>query len=188
MNHRLEYYKGPVRLFGLFVRFHQAGIAFRLAVAGENFRNQPAEFEVAHTRLAAQIVHWGYVDSRRAYADLLRQADLVVSTADHEFFGLSILEAICAGAFPLLPARLSYPELIPPALHPACLYVDDDDLFDKAAQRLTAAHADRQTLPSLQRHIATAYAWPVAAAQLDAWLTTTATHTVAEDGLTPPAN
>jgi len=176
-NQRWEYDKRPDRFFALLERLRQAGIAFRLAVAGENFRNQPAEFDAARTRLAAQIVHWGYVESRRAYADLLRQADLVISTADHEFFGLSILEAICAGAFPLLPARLSYPELIPPELHPVCLYVDDDDLFVKAAQRLTAPH--REALPSLQRHIATAYAWPVAAAQLDTWITTTVAHTVA---------
>ena len=152
----------------------EAGIAFRLAVAGENFRNQPAEFDIARTRLAAQIVHWGYIASRRDYADLLRQADLVISTADHEFFGLSVLEAICAGAFPLLPARLSYPELIPPELHPACLYADDDDLFAKAAQYLSGPSS---TPPQLSQHVAATYAWPVAAAQLDTWITTTVAHT-----------
>ncbi len=83
---------------------------------------EPVEFEAARQRLADHIVHWGYLPSRAAYINLVQQADLVISTADHEFFGVSILEAICAGAFPLLPARLSYPELVPDALHPACLY------------------------------------------------------------------
>ncbi len=172
-NQRWEYDKRPDRFFALLERLHQAGIAFRLAVAGENFRNKPAEFEAARSRLAAHIVHWGYVASRQAYADLVRQADLVISTADHEFFGLSVLEAICAGAFPLLPARLSYPELIPPEYHTACLYTDDDELFSRAAQRLAAPQPEDPATPALQQHIATTYAWPVVAAQLDTWITTT---------------
>ena len=84
-------------------------------------------------RLADAIEHWGYVASRAEYLRLLAASDLVISTADHEFFGISVLEAIAAGAFPLLPNRLSYPELIPPELHSACLYNDEDDLFAKAA-------------------------------------------------------
>jgi glycosyltransferase involved in cell wall biosynthesis len=35
-----------------------------------------------------------------------------VSTADHEFFGVGVLEAMAAGTFAILPHRLSYPELI----------------------------------------------------------------------------
>jgi glycosyltransferase involved in cell wall biosynthesis len=78
-------------------------------------------------------VHWGYLPTRADYVALLSQADLVISTAEHEFFGISVLEAICAGAFPLLPNRLSYPELIPAELHPACLYADEDDLAQEHA-------------------------------------------------------
>lgn len=43
------------------------------------------------------------------YVALLQQADLVISTADHEFFGISILEAVAARAFPAFarPPELS---------------------------------------------------------------------------------
>lgn len=163
-NQRWEYDKRPDRFFALLQRLCERDIPFRLAVAGENFRNIPAEFEAAHQWLGERIVHWGYLPSRRAYAGLLRQADLVISTADHEFFGISVLEAICAGAFPLLPDRLSYPELIPPALHGACLYADEEDLFAKAAQRLTSPVA---APPSLREHVASHYGWPVVARQYD---------------------
>ena len=47
------------------------------------------------------------------YAALLWAADLVVSTAIHEFFGVAVVEAIYCGCRPVLPWRLSYPELIP---------------------------------------------------------------------------
>jgi len=43
----------------------------------------------------------------------------VLSTARHEFFGIAVVEALLAGCLPWLPDRLSYPELLPPALHGA---------------------------------------------------------------------
>lgn len=163
-NQRWEYDKRPDRFFALLYRLEEAGIPFRLAVAGENFRNTPVEFEQAQQRLAQRVVHWGFVPSRADYRALLQQADLVISTADHEFFGISVLEAIWAGAFPLLPKRLSYPELIPAAYHPAVLYGDDEELWQKAVQRLTEP---RPAPPALRQHVAAVYGWPAAAAVTD---------------------
>ncbi|HRJ41240.1 MAG TPA: DUF3524 domain-containing protein [Caldilineaceae bacterium] len=163
-NQRWEYDKRPDRFFQLLYRLAEADIPFRLAVAGENFRQQPVEFVDAQKRLASRIVQWGYVESAQAYRALLCQADLVISTADHEFFGISILEAIAGGAFPLLPNRLSYPELIPAELHLACLYSDEDDLFDKAVHLLRHS---RPAPPSLRSHVQEAFDWPVVAAAYD---------------------
>jgi glycosyltransferase involved in cell wall biosynthesis len=166
-NQRWEYDKRPDRFFALLDRLDAAGVPFRLAVAGENFRNVPQEFVDARERFAARIVHWGYAESLPAYHALLHQADLVISTADHEFFGIAVLEAIAAGAFPLLPRRLSYPELIPADLHPACLYADEDELFEKARVRLLAP---RPAPPSLQEHIRRRFVWPAVAPLYDAAL------------------
>ncbi len=163
-NQRWEYDKRPDRFFRLLYRLAEAGIAFRLAVAGESFRRQPDEFEEARQRLAERIVQWGFVKSASAYRELLCRADLVISTADHEFFGISILEAIAGGAFPLLPNRLSYPELIPTELHLACLYEDEDDLYAKAAHRLRHPHP---APPALQAYVRAHFDWPVVARQYD---------------------
>ena len=54
---------------------------------------------------------------RDRYRRLLWEATLTFSTADHEYFGISILEAAYAHTLPLLPARLSYPEIIPCLLY-----------------------------------------------------------------------
>ena len=163
-NQRWEYDKRPDRFFALLYRLDGAGHDFRLAVAGENFRKQPAEFEEAATRLKHRIVQWGFLPSRQDYLALLQKADLVISTADHEFYGISVLEAVQAGAFPLLPNRLSYPELIPEPLHAACLYDDDDELFRMACMRLTMPRA---APPSLRRAVIERYSWPVAARAYD---------------------
>jgi glycosyltransferase involved in cell wall biosynthesis len=60
-----------------------------------------------------QIDHIGYVESKGEYWKLLHKADWVLSTADHEFFGIAVVEALFAGCLPWLPERLSYQELLP---------------------------------------------------------------------------
>jgi glycosyltransferase involved in cell wall biosynthesis len=167
-NQRWEYDKRPDRFFDLLYRLRDAGFAFRLAVCGENFRKAPHEFETARNELADRIVHWGYLSSRQAYADLLAQVDLVISTADHEFFGISVLEAICAGAFPLLPARLSYPEIISSVrdedLRAACLYRTDAELFQAAAWFLAEP---RRAPRALRDAVLEQYDWPKVSARYD---------------------
>ena len=60
----------------------------------------------------SNIEHIGFAESREDYEKVLLSSDLLISTADHEFFGIAVLEAISAGVYPLLPERLSYPEIL----------------------------------------------------------------------------
>ena len=166
-NQRWEHDKRPDRFFDLLYRLRAKGAQFRLAVAGENFRRAPAEFEEARHRLADVIVQWGYIASRAEYLTLLGQADLVVSTADHEFFGISVLEAMAAGAFPLLPNRLSYPELLPPSLRDQCLYTDETDLTEKTYARLSDLSP---APPALRQSVVARFDWPVVATVYDNFL------------------
>ncbi len=135
-NHRWEYDKNPEAFFEALFDLDRAGSDFRVIVAGENFRNAPPIFNAAKTTLAHRIDHFGYATSRTAYLDMLRRADIVVSTSIHEFFGLSVLEAIAAGCIPLLPERLSYPELLPEVTHELFLYERDSRLREKLAQMI----------------------------------------------------
>jgi glycosyltransferase involved in cell wall biosynthesis len=110
-NHRWEHDKNPEEFFQTLGELDARGIEFRLIVLGESFRFTPDCFSIARERLNDKIIHWGYADSYREYVSLLKEADIVVSTAFHEFFGIAVMEAVRAGCYPLLPDRLSYPEL-----------------------------------------------------------------------------
>lgn len=112
-NHRWEHDKNPEEFFETLYLLSDEGVEFRLCVLGENFRNRPACFEEARNRLSERIVHWGYINDREHYYRRLAEAEIVVSTALHEFFGMSVIEAVRAGCRPVLPKRLSYPELFP---------------------------------------------------------------------------
>jgi len=133
-NQRWEYDKNPAAFFRLMNRLDDSGHKFRLILAGEHFEDLPPEFEKAFERYAERILHYGYAEDFKEYSSLLHRADIVISTSLHEFFGISMLEAIYCGCHPPLPNRLSYPELIPeslhsPLLHAPILYEDDDELF-----------------------------------------------------------
>jgi glycosyltransferase involved in cell wall biosynthesis len=129
-NQRWEYDKNPEAFFDALYRLDADGIGFRLALCGQQFGRQPPSFAQAIERLAPRIIHAGYARQNH-YRRLLREATVTVSTAEHEFFGISILEAIAAHTLPLLPARLSYPELIATEFHPGCLYSNQEQLVER---------------------------------------------------------
>jgi len=109
---RWEHDKNPEDLFDALKILKSSGAVFRLSVIGQSFRDKPVVFDQARQYFAEHVCHWGYQQTRVEYERVLGQADVVVSTARHEFFGIGIVEAITAGAYPLLPNRLSYPEIL----------------------------------------------------------------------------
>jgi glycosyltransferase involved in cell wall biosynthesis len=109
---RWEHDKNPETFFDAVKILKWHGAEFRLSVLGQQFLEHPPAFDWARQYFYYHIDWWGYQPTRRDYEDALAEADVVVSTADHEFFGLSIIEAIAAGAYPLLPNRLAYPEIL----------------------------------------------------------------------------
>ncbi len=163
-NQRCEYDKGPGAFVDALLEVAGRGRAFRVALAGERFVSEPEEFDRLRSSLGDRIVHDGFA-SDDAYPDLLQSADVVVSTARQEFFGVAVTEAIYAGAFPLLPDRLVYPERIPTAFHDRCLYDGHDDLVDKLvwglehpAERRTTAARLRTDMANLDwSHVAPRY-------------------------------
>jgi len=109
---RWEHDKNPELFFNSLKILKAKNVEFRISVMGEQFRQSPDVFDSARKEFADHIDRWGYQQKRSDYEDALSEADVFVSTADHEFFGFSVLEAAAAGAFPLVPEKLAYPETL----------------------------------------------------------------------------
>lgn len=123
-NHRWAHDKAPERFVHAISVLAGEGHPFELLALGEIERSGRPAFDRLRSVLGDRIRVDGNVD-RVQYLAALGIADVVVSTARHEFFGIAAAEAIAAGARPALPDRLSYPELIPPELRTELLWRGD---------------------------------------------------------------
>jgi len=149
-NQRWEYDKNPAEFFAALYQLADEGLDFRVILAGQNFRVVPEEFQEARERLGQRVVHYGYAEPE-TYARLLWQADVVVSTAVHEFFGLAVVEACYCGCYPILPRRLAYPELLPERVHQRHLYDDFSGLVERL--RYVVTHKDELGRHNLREHV-----------------------------------
>jgi glycosyltransferase involved in cell wall biosynthesis len=130
-NHRWEYDKNPELFFKSLEYVKNHGYNFDLVVLGENFSNSPEIFINAKDIFKENILHWGYAKNFDSYAKWLWKANILPVTSNQDFFGVSVMEAIYCETYPLLPNRLSFPELIPKKFHCDHFYQNDDDLIEK---------------------------------------------------------
>jgi len=143
-NHRWEHDKNPRTALEGLAALAAQGIPFRIAICGQRFGRAPEVFEALESRLRPRAVQWGHA-TPEVYRTLLDTADVVLSTAHHEFFGVSVMEAVHHGARPLVPDRLAYRELWPEAFR----YRDDDAFVPALRELLTSnavLRADRRQL------------------------------------------
>ena len=130
-NHRWEYDKNPDDFFDLMDLVKKQGIDFKLVVLGEKSRRYPIVFDEVKDRFADELLHLGYCRNYDDYVNWLVASDILLVTSNHDFFGLSVVEAISAKCHPLLPERLAYPEHFSITENPDCFYTDLADATRK---------------------------------------------------------
>lgn len=96
------------------------GISFKLSLIGEQYEEVPQVYidttlwiEVqclveAKELFKEELENYGYLEDKNDYYRILLSSDICVSTAIHEFFGVSMIEAGLLGCLCLCPNRLSY--------------------------------------------------------------------------------
>ena len=111
---RWEQEKRPDLMLAIMRSVLAAGLQVRLHILGCAPERWRAELRV-DPRLR-EIIHpaSGYLP-RAEYEAVLAQADVWLSTAEHEYFGVAALEAVVLGAVPVVPAALAYAETLPSA-------------------------------------------------------------------------
>ena len=167
---RWEHDKAPEILHQALQLLAAEGVDFRFSVLGQSFRQTPDTFAQMQQELSAHVDQWGYLESHQQYQQALAKTDLFVSTARHEFFGISVVEAIAAGAYPLVPRALAYPDVLQLEQYPE----REQFFYDGSADHLAARLKDLATCPpgndscsELLRTSVARFDWSVRGPQMD---------------------
>ncbi|WP_028467939.1 tRNA-queuosine alpha-mannosyltransferase domain-containing protein [Neptunomonas japonica] len=110
-NHRWEFDKGPEFLYNALKTIDKDGVNVTFSIVGQQFRRSPEAFNNIKIQFPSLLKHCGFIESATEYRQLLQNADVVLSTALHDFQGIAVLEGVAAGALPVVPNRLAYQEL-----------------------------------------------------------------------------
>ncbi len=170
---RWEHDKNPEDFFAAIGQLETQGVEFGLNVIGERFADSPPIFDAARKQFEPRIGRWGFQPSRAEYLATLQKSDVIVSTANHEFFGIAVVEAIAAGVRPLLPHRLSYPEILALKTDPSNRMFCYDGSVESLAERLFQLAEQFQNKDkwrdesSIAKELVAKYLWPNCAAMMD---------------------
>jgi len=91
--------------------------------------------------------------TKETYSSWLQASDILPVTSYHDFFGISVMEAIYMDTYPLLPNRLTYPDLYDIKSHPEIFYETYEEFVIKLRQAITTKNRKSY------RHMCLAYDW-----------------------------
>ena len=130
-NHRWEYDKNPELFFNTLFKIQKQNIDFKLIIIGKSFERCPDIFHTAKKILKDNIIQFGFCDSFEDYNRFLNMSDILPITSNQDFFGISAVEGVYCGSYPLLPSNLSFPEIFDFKNNSDLFYEDDRDFFNK---------------------------------------------------------
>lgn len=159
-NHRWEWDKDPELLFKVITSL-SSSLPLTFHIVGQSFRSMPGIFEDIKALLDRRgwLGRWGFIEDRKEYIELLQVANMVLSTAAHDFQGLSVLEAVQYGCEPLLPKRVVYPEYFGQE------YLYDPVDYSSASVKISEAvdnftQGDANVVKTSLREVIPRFTWP----------------------------
>lgn len=162
-NHRWEFDKRPDMFSRVMIGLADAGLAFDVALLGDTQQHEEV-FAPLAARLGDRVLAFGFLPDRGDYDRLLAAADIVVSCAEQEYFGISVAEAVHAGCYPVLPRGQVYPSLYGAWCKGRHFYDGEQELTDLLAALITGQGCGH--VCSLDRDVDPC-CWPLLAPRFD---------------------
>ena len=166
-NHRWEYDKNPELFFRILEELYDENINFSLIVLGQKHKEYPEIFDLAFKKLRDRIIHFGYCDSYSEYMKYITMSNILPVTSKQDFFGIGIVEAVSSGNIPILPNRLSYPEIFDYKNKKNLFYKNENDLKKKLIYTIENISNLNQEIQDLSKSIFMKFNWDTMAKKYD---------------------
>jgi len=131
-NHRWDDDKNPQLFLDLCLYLKSEGIKYGINLTGAQGNNSHI-YDRIEKEFKTEIVHSGYLSSYEDYVRILKSSDILPVTSDHDFYGLSVLEAIYSDVYPILPREKVYHEYISESNH---FYSHKDQFFELVSNQI----------------------------------------------------
>jgi glycosyltransferase involved in cell wall biosynthesis len=146
-NHRWEHDKNPNDFIDVIDELDKRKLDFDCILLGKNKQKKSGYYEEFIKRFPNRILHAGYCKTFEEYASLLWKADICPITSIQDFFGISIAEAVYCNTYPLLPNRLTYPEIYNKQINEHLFYENKKDLINKVETLIKNKEIDSEDIP-----------------------------------------
>lgn len=142
-NHRWEHDKNPSLFLDLITYLDNQNQDFQLVLLGEN-GNAATIKEKITNRFSDKVLFSKYAEQKSEYYNLVKACDFQFVTSHHDYYGLSVLEAIYLNVTPFLPKNKVYNEFIPENDYPSIYFITELELFDSAHRYMSLPKVDIQ--------------------------------------------
>ena len=96
-----------------------------------------------------------------------RLSNILPVTSIQDFFGISIVEAVSCGNIPILPNRLSYPEILDFDKNENLFYENEKELKNKLIYIINNISNLTSEIKNLSNYVYTNYSWDVISKKYD---------------------
>jgi len=132
-NHRWEHDKNPDLFLKGITALQKKKIPFKLIITGKGTEKNEVKRSI-NAQFHNELIHCGYCENKNEYLSLLQQATLLPVTSKHDFFGISVAEAMDAGCFAILPNHQAYPEHLENNFKSGVLYDYPEGFYEALIQ------------------------------------------------------
>lgn len=131
-NHRWDDDKNPQAFLGLLDQLDRNKTSFKLCLTSQSSKKSDIENEI-EKKYRREIIHNKYIESKSEYFKTMSRCHFLPVMPGHDYFGISVLEAVYCGVTPLLPQNMVYEEHLPISQYPDFFYETLDELPERIA-------------------------------------------------------
>ena len=136
-NHRWEFDKRPDTFIRLCKDLMCQNMDFEVMFLGQNHQNIPDFIESFINNNQSLFIYAGYAPGYEEYIQMLKSADILPVCSDHDYYGISVIEALYCGLEPILPIDMVYHEHLPrSSQYDQCFYRGYDELLTKTIKSI----------------------------------------------------